>query len=142
MVSGYVPAVDLHASFAATDVPLVTVLVPIPQGQTYAQRVTAFSKTFNNGQTRITLRFSDETAVEYVVAGQPTELNAGPVKAPAEALLTMTRVGVTEGLALSRAGDSYAFTLVNGTLRRSAAITVPTGFNWRETTRGALPEYR
>jgi formylglycine-generating enzyme required for sulfatase activity len=138
MVSGYVPAVDLHATFAGGG-PIVTLLVPIPEGQSYDQRVVAFNKNFDGGQTRIRVEFSDGTKVEYVVANQPAKLTAGPVVAEAEALLTLTRDGVTDGLAIAREGGGYAFDVVDGKMQRRAEITVPSGFEWKESAGGLVP---
>lgn len=140
MVSGYVPAVDLHATFAA-DGPIVTVLVPIPQGQTYEQRVSAFAKEFKDGQTRIDLTFADGTRVEYVVAKQAADLTADNTTVNAEGLLVMNRNGSTEGLALIRTGGSSAFIIKNGKKQRTADISVPATFAWRETAAGLTPAY-
>jgi hypothetical protein len=140
MVSGYVPAVDLHATFSDGG-PTVTLLVPIPQGQSYEQRVVAFSKAFKDGQTRINLTFVGGTKVEYVVARQPAELTAGDISVQSEALLVMNRNGSKEGLALTRTGGSYVFTMENGKLERKADISVPPDFNWRENAIGLMPDY-
>jgi formylglycine-generating enzyme required for sulfatase activity len=138
MVSGYVPAVDLHATFPGGG-PIVTLLVPIPEGQSYDQRVVAFDKNFDGGQTRIRVEFADGTKFEYVVANQPAKLTAGPVVAEAEALLTVTRDGATEGLAIAREGAGYAFDVVDGKMQRGAEITVPSGFEWKDTPNGLVP---
>ena len=140
MVSGYTPAVDLHATFPA-GAPIVTVLVPIPQGETFGQRVTGLTKAFEDGQTRIRLTFANGTVVNYTAASRPTELTAGPATAGGEALVTMGRDGKTEGLVLSRQGDRYAFTMENGAIQRVAAIRVPLGFAWQETRAGLIPDY-
>jgi sulfatase modifying factor 1 len=138
MVSGYVPAVDLHATFPGGG-PIVTLLVPIPQGLCYNQRVVAFDKDFDGGQTRIRVEFADGTKIEHVVANQPAKLTAGPAEAEAEALLTVTRDGTTEGLAVARSGAGHAFAVVDGAMQRTADITVPSGFEWHETARGLVP---
>ncbi|MDD7984407.1 SUMF1/EgtB/PvdO family nonheme iron enzyme [Lentisphaera marina] len=137
MVSGYTPAVDLYATFSG-DTPVVTVLVPIPQGETFNQRVTGFTKEFKDGQTRINLTFVNGTEVEYVAATQPTELTIGKQKAKAKALLEMTIKGKTEGLAVSD-NDGYAFEIDGGEMRRTADITTPKEFSWQEGEAGLEP---
>ncbi len=140
MVSGYVPAVDLHATFPGGG-PIVTVFVPIPQGETLEQRVTEFSKAFENDQTRINLTFADGTEVEYVLARQPSEVQAGTISVQAEALLMMEREGEIRGLALARSGDNTAFSLSEGEMQRTSEISTPDGFSWQNTENGLVPEY-
>lgn len=141
MISGYVPAVDLHATFSGAG-PIVTVLVPIPEGGTLAQRVTGFSKNFDHDQTRIKLSFAGGTEVEYVLARQPMELQAGEVSTRAEALLVMEHGGDRRGLALSRGGDNAAFRVSNGQMQRTTPILSPGGFTWQNTENGLVPDYR
>lgn len=140
MVSGYVPAVDLHATFPGGG-PIVTLLVPIPEGQSFDQRVVAFDKDFADGQTRVRVEFDDGTKVDYVVANQPAKLTAGPAVAEAEALLTLTRDGATDGLAIAREGGGFAFDVVDGKMQRGAEITVPSGFEWKESAGGLTPVF-
>ncbi len=140
MVSGYVPAVDLQV-ICAPDQPIVTVLVPIPQGEKYEQRVKSFSKEFTNGQTRIKLTFSDDTAVEYVVSNSVSELTAGQAKAKAEGLLLMTRQGNTQGLSITRSDKKSVFQMKNNKMSITHEMTVPVGFSWEETAKGLVPTY-
>lgn len=140
MVSGYVPAVDLYAAFPA-DAPIVTVLLPIPQGKQLEQRIGKFTKDYANGRTRIKLAFSDGTDVEYVVSKEVAELTVGSVKSKAESLLVMSKDGKTEGLSVSRAGDSFAFTVADGALNRTSDIIAPSGFSWQERPEGLVPAY-
>jgi formylglycine-generating enzyme required for sulfatase activity len=139
MVSGYVPAVDLHATFAGGG-PIVTLLVPIPEGQTFEQRVVAFEKEFADGQTRIRVEFAEGSRVEYLAADQAAPLTAGLATAKADALLTLTREGAEEGLVIARDGGGHAFTVADGKVRRLADIDVPSGFVWRNTPGGVIPD--
>ncbi len=153
MVSGYIPAVDLHATFSA-DAPIVTLLVPIPQGQTYERRIAAFTKEFSNGQTRITLTLVGGPVVQYRVAQSPTELSAGLIKATAEVLLTVTDAkggvrGLTIGcreMALAGttqkvSGPDFEFAVEGQRLVDVQPIRVPDGFAWKETPTGIMPVY-
>ena len=140
MVSGYIPAVDLEATFPA-GAPIVTVLIPIPQGQTYVQRVAAFTRNSADGQTRIDLRMTDGTEIAYAVSKDDTELTAGPAHAKTEALLSMTQAGQSQGLAVTCRGDSYTFIVTGGKVRRTANITAPSAFAWKETPAGLVPAY-
>jgi hypothetical protein len=154
MASGYIPAVDLHATFSA-DAPIVTTLVPIPQGQTYEQRIAAFTKEFRNGQTRITLTLVGGTVVQYLVAQSPTELSAGLIKATAGALLTVTdatggvrglTIGCREislgGTAQKVSGPDFEFAVDGQRLADVQPIQVPDGFAWKETPTGIVPDYQ
>jgi hypothetical protein len=140
MVSGYVPAVDLLVVYTPEQ-PIVTVLIPIPQGENYQQRVKSFSKKFTNGQTRIKLKFSDGTDVEYVVANAISELTAGKAKTNAEGLVLMTYQGNTEGLSITRFDKSYAFHVDNNQMGITENITVPSGFMWKNTKQSMVPAY-
>jgi len=153
MVSGYIPAVDLHATFSA-DAPIVTLLVPIPQGQTYERRVAAFAKECSNGQTRVTLTLVGGTVVQYMVAQSPTELRAGLIKATAEVLLTVTdATGGVRGLTIGCremtlagkvqkvSGPDFEFAVNGQRLADVQPIRVPEGFAWKETPAGIVPDY-
>jgi hypothetical protein len=140
MVSGYVPAVDLQVVYTPEQ-PIVTVLVPIPQGEKYEQRVKSFRKDFKNGQTRIKLKFGDGTDVEYVVVNSLTELTTGKAKANAEGLLLMTSQGAIQGLSMSRFDKNFAFQLLNNKMSITQDIKVPGGFTWQDTLQGLVPTY-
>jgi hypothetical protein len=153
MVSGYIPAVDLHATFSA-DAPIVTILVPIPQGQTYERRIAEFAKEFSDGKTRITVTLIDGTIVQYMVAQSATQLSAGLIKATAEALLTVTdATGAVRGLTIGCremtlagtvqkvSGPDFEFSLEGQRLAEVQAIQVPDGFAWKETPTGIVPDY-
>lgn len=140
MVSGYLPAMDIEATFPA-GVPVITVLVPIPQGETLKDRVAAFERKSAGTTSSIQLRFTDGTEVDYTVAENQAALHAGPAKAKTESLLAMTRGGKTTGLAISRGADSYAFDVTNAKMQRTESVTSPTGFTWQNTPEGIIPSY-
>jgi formylglycine-generating enzyme required for sulfatase activity len=129
MVSVLVPAVDIEASFPAGG-PLVTVLVPIPQGETLSQRVTDVSQQTSGNRTTVEISFGSGVSLSY------------QVETSGVALLAVTGSGqTTTGIAINEDGGGNTYEMKDGKQQNTATFTVPTGFIWKKTAEGDVPVY-
>ncbi len=142
MVSDYVPAVDIHATCDVGEQPLVTLLVPIPQGLALSDRLTSLRQAFDNGQCRFTATFDDGTTVSFAASSAAAALPIGEHRVTGHtALWLQSRGGRPHGLVIDGNESSYAFDLIDGQVVATSPITAPTGFDWIETPEGIAPTY-
>lgn len=117
---------------------LVTAICPSPDAESPVARTEKISKGSVVG---IKLTMKDGSVITWLSASKPATLSSGPVQVKAEALLTFAHEGKTDGLVLGQSGESYVFTFNGGQMQRTAAITIPTGFQWQKTDAGWVPSY-
>jgi len=146
-------AVDVHASWRGTGTQQVlTVLYPRPGEAFDVENVERMDR---DGVTGISILRNDGSKIEGRSAldgGLPLEI--GGVRILGEALFLYTAAdGTVSGLALgaSEAGvdgkaqdllaRDFAFELTDEKLTLTGEIGVPTGFEWKDTPDGIVPEY-
>ncbi len=146
-------AVDVHASWRGTGTQQVlTVLYPCPGEAFDVENVEQMDR---DGVTGISILRNDGSKIEGRSAldgGLPLEI--GGVRILGEALFLYTAAdGTVSGLALGasevgvdgKAQDllarDFAFELTDEKLTLTGEIGVPTGFEWKDTPDGIVPEY-
>jgi hypothetical protein len=156
-IGDLIPAVDVHATWQATDRSVVTTLLwPTPGGAPPpiksfvatgvepAQDTSSFNATLKNGAT---LAFAESR-------GGPRRLEACGIKVLGEMLLVTRQGRSVRGLALGckewtdgrykikpKQTDFEFVCLVDGGFDTVASIGTPRGFLWKDGDHGIMPDY-
>lgn len=139
-------AVDVHASWIGEGKQqLLTVLYPRPAGEFDVEKVVRME---NDGVTGVSILRKDGSKIEGRCAKTKQTLEIAGVRIVGEALFLYTSAdGKVTGLVLGAdktpnlAATDFAFEWTGGMMVMSVEISVPTGFKWRETQAGIVPEY-
>lgn len=142
MYSGYVPAVDLQATFEIGDMPLVTLIIPIPQGKQLTDRLTTFTPMMKKKLSSFTASFDDGSTVTFIATNTSDKLVLGSHTVHGDtALLLSSQDQEPQGMVIDLSTDSYAFKVINGQIKPFSPIDVPQDFIWRDSKDGMVPIY-
>lgn len=143
MYSGYVPAVDIQATFEICNAPLVTLLVPIPQGRLLSDRLTAFTHKSTDDVNHFSASFDDGTSVTFAASMHAHDLQLGNVSVHGDTAVLISGPELPQhGLLIDQTTHSYAFEVRSGQIKTTAPINVPKNFEWVKLKDGLVPSYQ